>query len=514
MSGLTDTIVQTKSGKIEGAREDNILVFRGVPYATPPIGENRWLPPEPVKPWAGVRQATKFTPIAPQVVQPGGIWAAVPEPQNEDCLYLNIWTPGLDNEKRPVMVWIHGGGFTGGSGSGPGYRGNSLVRRGNAVVVTLNYRLGSLGFLRLNEVTSGRIPNTGNEGLLDQAMALQWIKENITGFGGNPNNITIFGESAGGMSIGCQLSMPGSKGLFHKAILQSGAASNVISPEVANRVAEIYLDTIGIKGGDVDSLYTLSTQQLIDGQNQFSFKVRNSNLDINYLPFQPVIDGAVIPIHPLQAVKEGSSNDIPIIVGSTLNEWEFFTLFDPAMTALGKDDLLVRLKPQIPTENIPGIVDAYIASRKARGLPFTDSDIYSAIQTDLVFRLPAIWLAEAKQCHKQPAYHYIFTWPSPFMNGKLEACHAIDVPFTWGSYEPVFSGTGPKADTLARNTQEAWLAFAHNGKPDCDSLGKWPAYGNNRETMILGENCHLENDPLGKERIAWHKISDKVKSNF
>ena len=514
MSGLTNTIVQTKSGKIEGTREENVLVFRGVPYASPPIGKERWMPPRPVKAWSGIRPTNKYSPIAPQVVEPGGIWAAVPEPQNEDCLYVNIWTPGLDNTNRPVMVWIHGGGFTGGSGSGPGYRGNSLVNRGNAVVVTLNYRLGALGFLRLNEVTQGMIPSTGNEGLLDQAVALQWIKDNIAGFGGDPNNITIFGESAGGMSIGCQLAMPGSRGLFHKAILQSGAANNVISPDAANRVAEIYLDTLGVKGSNIESLYALSTGQLIEGQKQFSLRVRNNKLDIYYLPFQPVIDKAIIPVHPLQAMKEGASSDIPIIVGSTLNEWEFFTLFDPAMAALGKDNLLIRLASQIPAENIPGIIETYALSGKERGLPVTDSDVYSAIQTDLVFRLPAIWLAEAKKKHKQRAFHYIFTWPSPFMGGKVGACHAIDVPFIWGSYEPVFSGTGPKAEAMSHYVQDAWLAFAHHGNPSCESLGEWPAYGKKRETMILGENCHLENNPLDKEWKAWSKIGDKVKSNF
>lgn len=515
MNGLTNAIVQTKSGRIEGFWQDNILLFRGIPYAAPPVGEKRWLPPEPLKPWAGVRPAIEYAPIAHQIVQSGSTLPVVATPkQSEDCLYLNIWTPGLDNAKRPVMVWIHGGAFTTGSSSDPGYRGHVLAKRGNAVIITINYRLGAMGFLNLNTVTRGRIPNTGNEGLLDQAVALQWVRDNISAFGGNPNNITIFGESAGGMSIGCQLAMPGSKGLFHKAILQSGAANNAQSSDMANRVTEIFLETIGMKNTAVKDLYALSAKQIMDAQNQFSIKVRTNNLGVNYMPFQPVIDGVVLPSHPLQAMKEGASNNIPIIVGSTLDEWEFFSLVDPGMAALGNDDLNFRLKYSIPAEYLLDIIETYRKSRKERGLPVTNGDIFNAIQTDLVFRLPAIWLAEAKQSHKQKAYHYIFTWPSPFMGGKLGACHAIDVGFVWGIQEPVFFGTGPAADKLSQNTQDAWLALAHNGNPSCEALGKWQFYGKKRETMMLGEKCYLENDPLSKERKVWESIRDKVKSNF
>ncbi len=513
MSGDIKTIVKTNSGDVEGSWEDDILIFRGIPYAAPPVGEKRWSPPTPPVPWARVRSAKESKPVAPQIVQPTGVpGKVISEPQDEDCLYLNIWTPGLDEKKRPVLVWIHGGSFLTGSGSSPGYRGHVLAKRGNAVIVSINYRLGALGFLNLNAITGGRIPSTGNEGLLDQAAALQWVKENITGFGGDPNNITIFGQSAGGMSIGCQLAMPGSKGLFHKAILQSGAASNVILPDAANRVAEIFLDTIGVKSSDIKALYARTARQMIDGQEKFALRTRSEKLNINYMPFQPVIDGVVIPVHPLQAVKEGASSDVPIIVGSTLNEWELFCLFEPS--TLGNDDLYTRLKSQIPMEYIPVIVETYRKSRKERGLTVTDGDIYKSIQTDLVFRLPAIWLAEAKQSRKQKAYHYFFTWPSPFMSGKLGACHAIDVPFTWGTLEPVFSGMGPKAEGMSRHVQDAWLAFALKGNPKCESLGEWPSYGKKRETMILSDKCHLEADPLGDERKVWEKLSDKVRSNF
>ncbi len=222
---VNKTIVETKSGKIEGAYQDDLFVFKGIPFASPPVGEFRWLPPQPVKPWKSIRQAQAFGPTAPH--NSGGLSLMaeyrLEEPQSEDCLYLNVWTPGLDSSKRPVMVWIHGGAFNRGSGSSPQYAGNSLAKRGNAVIVTINYRLGCLGFLNLDKVTGGKIPATGNEGLLDQIAALHWVQDNIASFGGDPGNVTVFGESAGGMSIGCLLAMPLARGLFHKAILQSGS---------------------------------------------------------------------------------------------------------------------------------------------------------------------------------------------------------------------------------------------------------------------------------------------------
>jgi len=194
-------VVKTKAGRIEGSYEDGLCIFRGVPYAEPPLGDLRWMPPQPARPWDGVRPAKEFGPIAPQNLLVGGPIVHVEQPQDEDCLFLNIWTPGLDNARRPVMVWIHGGAFTLGSGSDAMYNNGLLSKRGNIVLVTINYRLGMLGFLRLKDVTGGKIPATGNEGLMDQVVALQWVRENIAAFGGDPANVTVFGESAGGMSI-------------------------------------------------------------------------------------------------------------------------------------------------------------------------------------------------------------------------------------------------------------------------------------------------------------------------
>ena len=239
--------VEINTGKIEGLQIDGLHIFMGIPYAAPPIGEKRWLPPQPLKPWNGLLEAKTAGPVCPQPppaieLLRGAVDRDDLKNQKEDCLYLNVWTPGLDNKRRPAMVWIHGGAFRTGAGSGPVYNGAALARKGNVVVVTINYRLAPYGFLNLNEITDGKIPATGNEGLLDQIAALKWVQENITAFGGNPGNVTIFGESAGGMSIGASLAMPAAKGLFHKAIPQSGAANTAHTLQEAVLTSEHFLD--------------------------------------------------------------------------------------------------------------------------------------------------------------------------------------------------------------------------------------------------------------------------------
>src|SRR4030043_1519504 len=297
MTKSDNAVIETKFGKIEGSYQQGLYVFKGIPHAHPPIKEFRWLPPQPVKPWEGVRQAKNFREIAPQ--NRGMLDDIIPElatqePQSEDCLFLNIWGHGLDNERRPVMVWIHGGAFSIGSGSNSAYNGSTLSARGNVVIVTINYRLGPLGFLNLNEITGGKIPATGNEGLLDQIAALEWVRENITNFGGNPNNVTVFGESAGGMSIGCLLTMPKARGLFHKAILQSGVGNIAVPLDEAIKVSQGFLDTLGLKGTEVDALRALTVDHLLSAQKKILLKIQKQDSS-RITVTAPVIDGKTIP---------------------------------------------------------------------------------------------------------------------------------------------------------------------------------------------------------------------------
>jgi para-nitrobenzyl esterase len=318
----TSTIVSTRQGKVEGVDRKGLYVFKGIPYAAPPMGKLRWAPPQPPKNWNGIRPAKEYGAISPQPLMPGGTAIGTPsfadQTQSEDCLTLNIWTPGLDDAKRPVYLWIHGGAFYIGSGTEGFLDAGVLSRRCGVVVVSINYRLGAYGFLNLKEVTGGKIPSTGNEGILDQIKAMDWIQDNIAAFGGDPGNVTISGFSAGGMSVGTLLSMKQAKGKYHKALNRSGAA-NIISPlEAAVKVAEQQLHIWGLKANDIDAIYGLSTQQILDGQNNLITKMREFTGQAT--PYQPVLDGKVITEMPIDAIRKGSAKGIPIMAGCMLDE--------------------------------------------------------------------------------------------------------------------------------------------------------------------------------------------------
>ena len=318
-------IASTRYGKVEGEEQAGLAVFKGIPFAAPPTGARRWLPPEKPASWTGTREARRFGGVAPQNSLLLSALAAmvIDDPQSEDCLYLNVWTPAADNKKRPVMVWIHGGAFEIGSGSQALYNGSTLARRGDAVVVTVNYRLGPLGFLRLADLTNGKIPASGNEGILDQIAALEWVRDNIAEFGGDPGNVTIFGESAGGMSVGTLLGAPAARGLFHKAIPQSGACHTGAARERANRNAERIMSKLG--ASSADAMRALTPEQLLKGTLMPDGKTPDPEFGMAY---QPVIDGTMMPRASIEMVTDGASSDIAIMVGSTLDEWKLFAPMD------------------------------------------------------------------------------------------------------------------------------------------------------------------------------------------
>jgi para-nitrobenzyl esterase len=499
-------IVSTKSGKLEGDIENGLYVFKGIPYAEPPVGDLRWMPPRSVKKWNGIREAKNFGAIAPQTVMPLGPFGQFPQPQSEDCLFLNIWTPGLDNDRRPVMVWIHGGAFTIGSGSDPMYTSDVLPKRGSIVFVSINYRLGMLGFLRLKDVTGNKISTTGNEGLMDQVFALKWVKENIASFGGDPNNITIFGESAGGMSIGCLMAMPSAKGLFHKGILESGVGSMAVPLNIANANAEAFLKVANIKKDDTKALRSLTTEQLLEVEKKMMAPGVGEDGDVKITVTMPVIDGETIPDIPNKLAKQGYSKDIVTIIGTNLEEWKLFAMMQPEGGQMDEAGMLKRLMTLMPMESAKSLAAAYKTAREKRGEPTAPSDVFSAIQTDSMFRIPALELVEAQGANGQKVYHYLFTWKSPAMGGVLGACHALEIGFVFGNNNDMFCGTGPDADNLANCIQDAWLAFARTGDPSSECIGKWPVYGDERMTMILDKKCHIEAAPYEEERLAWEKI--------
>jgi para-nitrobenzyl esterase len=428
---------------------------------------------------------------------------SVESPQNENCLSLNIWTPGLDGKGRPVMVWIHGGAFNMGSGSQPVFDGSKLAQRGDVVVVTLNYRLGLLGFLNLEAVTAGRIPATGNEGLVDQLAALTWLKANVSAFGGSPENITVFGESAGAMSIGCMMAMPKAKGLFHKAILQSGAASTAKPLASAVKVAEYFLELVGLDGSDAGALRALSVDQILGAQNKIALKFGLMSATV------PVIDGEVIPDLPLNCIKAGSAAGIPVLVGTNLNEIKLFNLMAGSPQILDEATLMKRCGRIIPANNVGMLIDVYRKARLERGESVTPQEIWAAIQTDVGFRMPAIRLLEACCLNRQPAFNYLFTWSSSLLNGSLGACHALEVGFVFGNHTANFCGSGPQADLLSSAMQDAWAAFARNGYPVNNRLDPWQQYCQDRNTMILSGHSHLEPAPYDAERQVWDLIDSQ-----
>jgi para-nitrobenzyl esterase len=503
MERQSPPIAQTESGRVEGITQNGIHIFKGVPYAAPPVGARRWLPPQPVEPWDGVRPAREYGGAAPQNAMPVSPPAADREvgAQDESCLFLNIWTPGLDDARRPVMVWIHGGAFIIGSCSEPSSHGGNLAARGNVVVVSINYRLGALGFMNLKEVTGGGIPATGNEGLLDQVAALAWVRANIAAFGGDPGNVTVFGFSAGAMSIGILMGMPAARGAFEKGINQSGAANTVGTLEGAVRRSRQFLDVLGLTGRDVEALRALPVEKLLAAQQRLQIKMTLSEHVIT--PFQPVVDGEVIPELPILAIRGGSAKNVTTLAGTVLDEWRGLSVGEPGIRDIDKNELVARLGRFVPPERVAGLVAAYREARRQRGALTGPFDILSAVQTDYMFRLPTIKLIEAQRDNGRPAYNYIFTYESPVEGGFYGACHGLDRRFIFGTYDDPACGTGPAVADMSLKIQDAWLAFAQSGDPGTGGLGEWPPYGQERLTMLIDKESRVAAAPFEDERRAW-----------
>lgn len=510
-------VAETRYGKLEGVDVGGAVAFKGVPYAAPPLGERRWAPPERPASWSGVRRTAAFAPVSPQTQTPIRVLDAffIEEPQSEDCLYLNVWTPAVDGARRPVLFWIHGGGFAIGSGSQSLYDGAALARRGDVVVVTVNYRLGPLGFLHLRELTGGRIPATGNEGILDQIAALEWVRENIVGLGGDPANVTIFGESAGGMSVGTLLGLPRARGLFHKAVPQSGAAQTVSSLERAVRVAERLLAGLGIRHDDATALRSVPPKRLLEEVDRLAGAPGAMMAPEFGMLWKPVLDGTVLAKLPLDQIRAGSAAGVALLAGSTLDEWKLLGLGDPAALSLDEAGLGERMRAALSGSDPGSLIDAYRRARSARSEPVTPFELHSALETDRLFRMPALRLLEAQAQHDPRTYGYLFTWPSPMMGGLLGACHALELGFVFGTHATQgmrdFCGSGSAADALAESMQDAWTAFAKSGDPSCAATGPWRPYrADERAMLVLGEKNALEIDPRSEERRAWRDVPDSA----
>lgn len=503
-------IVATTQGRIEGFENKGVWQFRGIPYAAPPTGDRRFLPPAPPEPWDGVRSGREFGATALQSA--GGITAFLGDAvkdMSEDCLFLNVFTPGCDETKRPVMVWIHGGGFNSGSSSIPWYDGSSLATRGDVVVVTLNYRLGALGFLWLGDLDS-RYRSSGVNGLLDQAAALAWVKENIAAFGGDPDNVTIFGESAGAMSVSTLLALPAARGLFHRAIAQSGAASNTFTPETASVITSRVMAKLGAT--TIEGVLATEPETLLEAGGSVEGALFADPSAIAgptglalAMASQPVVDGEWLPMDPLVAVSSGEAADVPLLTGTNLDEWNLFRLMSPS--SLDHPELLGRLERVFGDRH--EVHDVYAAA-----MPEASPDeLWSAVLTDSGFRIPELRLIEARMHGLAPTWQYLFTWKSPAFGGVLGSCHALEIPFVFGVLDnpgaSIFLG-GEAGEDLCRLSdamQDAWLAFARTGDPNSGGLPEWPeADGAEWPVMVFDTVSELVDDPGGAQRLLWSGV--------
>ena len=519
--GTMSTVVATNYGQLDGLQREGHLAFLGVPFAAPPVGERRFKAPEPPPAWSGTREAKQYGNAARQIGHPFGRhtdsapgWA-VPEwaagyaargPQDEDCLYLNVYTPAADDARRPVLFWIHGGGYTHGTASEPIYDGGPLSTRGDVVVVTINYRLGALGSLFLEE----HLPGQGlraNCGHLDMIAALEWSRDNISAFGGDPGNVTIFGESAGAWAVGALMAMPGATGLFHKAIMQSGTAL-AGDRDRARKIAQSMLEELGI-AKEPEQIRTISADRILEAQFPVAAKVGRASGPV----YGPVVDGVSMLKPPADAVREGESSGIPVLLGTNRDEMK---LVAATSTRADIDDATLAKAisgkfPKASTEQVSSLLATYRESRTDKHLPRANLDIMDAILSDDWMRIGATRFALARQQRQANTYLYLFTYESPARGGLLGSCHSLELTFVFGTTgapaQDQFVGSGPEVERLSANMMDSWLNFARTGDPAHPGIGEWPAYtAESRATMILDRRPRVESDPFGEERQAFEQL--------
>ena len=506
------SIVDTVYGRVRGSMQEGVSVFRCIPYGASTAGANRFRPPQKPDSWTGVRDALAFTGRAPQA----GLNAALrpemenfsgppdPSPETEDCLTVNIWTRAAgQGGKRPVMVWFHGGAFSTGNANAVRLQGSRLAQREDVVVVNVNQRLNIFGHLDLPG-----IPNSGNAGTLDMVAALEWVRDNIANFGGNPDNVTIFGESGGGGKVSALLAMPCARGLFHRAIIQSGAAVRFRTRERAAAVTQAVLRELGLRAEQIEELQALPMERLLAAVKPAEKAIGPSPTPLfDRYPFGPVVDGVVLPNQPFDPAATGISTDIPLIIGDMKDETAYFLAADDKFWhgALTGDELRARVA-NLAGEHADRVLVTY-ASMYPDASP---ADLLLAITTDCNFRIRSVVLAQrrAAQC-AAPVWMYAFEWETPVLGGRLKAPHAMDVPFTFDTLDLTnATDLSHAARKLAATMSSVWAAFAREGNPAHPSIPSWPVYRTpDRLTLILDAQCRVERDPRGRSRRLWQEIT-------
>ncbi len=509
-------IVEVAAGKLRGAHGAGIYSFKGVPYGASTACRNRFMPPRPPQPWAGVRDALAYGDRAWQLpnrpkrraVLETLLGPADTMPESEDCLTLNLWTPGLsDGGRRPVMVWLHGGAFAYGSGNRAVTDGANLARRGDVVVVNVNHRLNILGFLHLADIGGADWAHSGNAGMLDTVAALRWVRDNISAFGGDPGNVTIFGESGGGGKVSVLLAMPPARGLFHRAIIQSGAAIRVSTRERAHALAEAVLKELGLGAGECERLQDLPAERVLAAITPAARLVGRTRWPLlDRYDFGPVVDGGDLPAHPAEPDAPAIADEIPLMVGGTRYESAFFLADDEAVWSgtLSEADLRKRVAATAGAET-----DALLAAYRAAMPQARPADLLIAALTGSNFWIRTVLLAERYAARRRAAvYMYSLDWQSPAHDGRMKAHHAMDLPFVFDNTDvPDTTAGAPDARELAARISATWIAFARNGSPDNPAIPTWPAYTTkDRAAMVFDNDCRIAHDPDREARLLWTRV--------
>lgn len=493
-----DSVVETRGGRLRGNFSDDVYTFKGVRFAAPPFGANRLRPPQPVEPWGGVRDALMFGPKSPQVAYPSGIAEVIPElvGSGEDCLTLNIWTPNIATAGLPVMVWIPGGMFEfHATGATPFYEGSRFARDG-VVCVTISYRVGAEGFLYLAD-------GVANLGLLDQIAALEWVRANIGLFGGDSDKVTIFGESAGAMSVATLLAMPRAKGLFRRAIVESGNTPKVNSAGTAERIGRRLAQLMGVKPTR-HAIAAASPDQVLQAQSKLRDELLTrpdpgfwGEVALSYLPWAPTVDHQTIPEPPIERIKAGEAADIDLLVGSNLDETRLFLVCGGSIDNITEQALsAIAGVYGLSTDGVREYRTAYPGA--------SAGELFSAIQTDWYWRIPAVRMADAHaRTARASTFMYEFAWRSPQFGGRLGAAHSLEIPFVFDTLgletEPILGPDPPQS--LATAIHSAWVAFAAAG--ECG----WPKYNFARKsTMHFDTASKVVDNPLASKLALWKSV--------